>query len=75
MGRRMEWGGERGREWGENVLHNLGRDDLAGTAPRSEAVEDNQRVGLVECRLPVGLAVDTVELVCIHYVCIPVRSA
>lgn len=51
---------------GGDVLHNLGRNDLAGTAPRSEAVEDNQRVLLVERRLPVGLAVHTLSLVYIH---------
>ena len=41
---------------GGGVLDDLGRNDLAGTAPCGEAVEHEERVLGVERLLPVGLA-------------------
>ena len=48
------------RSWGKHVLDDLGGDDLAGTAPGGEAVEDHERVldveRLVEGRLAMRLS-------------------
>jgi hypothetical protein len=54
-------GGGDGKGQCQCVLDDLRRDDLAGTAPRSEAVEHKQRVLCLKRLLPVGLAAHKVS--------------
>lgn len=48
--------GLRKKDRGGDALDDLGRNDLAGSAPCSEAVEHDERVLLLERLLPVGLS-------------------